>query len=384
MSYYWRDRSGASRFSLFFAALAGAVIGGLVVGALLLTYAQRTPSPAAPPSEIGSAPAQEGDQTPSDRLTPQAYSVATAAERVGPSVVKIATKQEEVVYSFFFHPMVQEREGLGSGVVIDSSGYILTNNHVIADTTEIAVVLADGRQFPAKIVGGDSFTDIAVVKVEGAGLPVADLGNSDQLVVGEPAITIGNPYGFDHTVTAGVVSALNRSLERGQSEPAMEGLIQTDAPINPGNSGGALVSQDGRVIGINTAIIQQAQGIGFAIPINTAREVASQIIQYGKVRRPYVGVAEVVPIDRQIASRYGLPVDHGLLIASVMRHSPAERAGLAPNDIIVSINDSSVATVEDVRKAVLKSSIGDTLKFTVVGRYSARQRDVKVVLTEAP
>lgn len=384
MSYYWRDHSGASRFSLFFAALAGAVIGGLVVGALLLTYAQRTPSPAAPPSEIGSAPAQEGDQTPSDRLTPQAYSVATAAERVGPSVVKIATKQEEVVYSFFFHPMVQEREGLGSGVVIDSSGYILTNNHVIADTTEIAVVLADGRQFPAKIVGGDSFTDIAVVKVEGAGLPVADLGNSDQLVVGEPAITIGNPYGFDHTVTAGVVSALNRSLERGQSEPAMEGLIQTDAPINPGNSGGALVSQDGRVIGINTAIIQQAQGIGFAIPINTAREVASQIIQYGKVRRPYVGVAEVVPIDRQIASRYGLPVDHGLLIASVMRHSPAERAGLAPNDIIVSINDSSVATVEDVRKAVLKSSIGDTLKFTVVGRYSARQRDVKVVLTEAP
>ncbi|MDD4337924.1 MAG: trypsin-like peptidase domain-containing protein, partial [Firmicutes bacterium] len=352
MGYY--DRWGRPRrfgFPLFLAALAGAIIGGLVVGMLLIG---RIPEQQVAPVPQLSAPVDDEGLPPEERLSSEAYSVAIAAKKVSPSVVKIATKQEEVVFSFFFRPIIQEREGLGSGVIIDASGYILTNYHVIQDVTEIVVVLADGRQFPGSVVGGDVYTDLAVVKVEGQDLPVAELGNSDQIMIGEPAVAIGNPYGFDHTVTAGVVSALNRSIETDQrSGLVLENLIQTDAPINPGNSGGALVTTDGKVVGINTAIIQEAQGIGFAIPINAARDVANEIIQYGKVRRPYLGVAEIVVVNRSIAVRYGLAVDQGIYISSVVRNSPADRAGLGRGDIIIAIDDAEVTTADDVRRCVL-------------------------------
>ncbi|MDD2202297.1 MAG: trypsin-like peptidase domain-containing protein [Firmicutes bacterium] len=382
MGYY--DRWGRPRrfgFPLFLAALAGAIIGGLVVGMLLIG---RIPEQQVAPVPQLSAPVDDEGLPPEERLSSEAYSVAIAAKKVSPSVVKIATKQEEVVFSFFFRPIIQEREGLGSGVIIDASGYILTNYHVIQDVTEIVVVLADGRQFPGSVVGGDVYTDLAVVKVEGQDLPVAELGNSDQIMIGEPAVAIGNPYGFDHTVTAGVVSALNRSIETDQrSGLVLENLIQTDAPINPGNSGGALVTTDGKVVGINTAIIQEAQGIGFAIPINAARDVANEIIQYGKVRRPYLGVAEIVVVNRSIAVRYGLAVDQGIYISSVVRNSPADRAGLGRGDIIIAIDDAEVTTADDVRRCVLKSAIGDKMKFTVVGA-NRRQREVTVTLGEMP
>ena len=382
MGYY--DRWGRPRgfgFPLFVAALVGAVIGGLVVGMLLIG---RIPQQQAAPAPQLSTPSDDEILPPSERLSAEAYSIASAAKKVSPAVVKIATRQEELVFSFFFRPIIQEREGLGSGVIIDASGHILTNYHVIKNVTEIVVVLADGRQFPGSVVGVDPYTDIAVVKMEGEGLPVAELGNSDQIVIGEPVVAIGNPYGFDHTVTAGVVSALNRSISTDERDGVvLENLIQTDAPINPGNSGGALVTTDGKVVGINTAIIQGAQGIGFAIPINVARNVANEIIQYGKVKRPYLGVSEVVVVSRDIALRYGLAVDSGIYISSVVRGSPADRAGLGRGDIIIAINGAQVATADDVRRCVLKSSIGDQMTFTVVGT-NRRQRDVVVTLGEMP
>lgn len=382
MGYY--DRWGRPRgfgFPLFVAALVGAVIGGLVVGMLLIG---RIPQQQAAPAPQLSTPSDDEILPPSERLSAKAYSIASAAKKVSPAVVKIATRQEELVFSFFFRPVIQEREGLGSGVIIDASGHILTNYHVIKNVTEIVVVLADGRQFPGSVVGVDPYTDLAVVKIEGEGLPVAELGNSDQIVIGEPVVAIGNPYGFDHTVTAGVVSALNRSISTDERDGVvLENLIQTDAPINPGNSGGALVTTDGKVVGINTAIIQGAQGIGFAIPINVARNVANEIIQYGKVKRPYLGVSEVVVVSRNIALRYGLAVDSGIYISSVVRGSPADRAGLGRGDIIIAINGAQVATADDVRRCVLKSSIGDQMTFTVVGT-NRRQRDVVVTLGEMP
>jgi len=344
----------------------------------------RIPQQQAAPAPQLSTPSDDEILPPSERLSAEAYSIASAAKKVSPAVVKIATRQEELVFSFFFRPIIQEREGLGSGVIIDASGHILTNYHVIKNVTEIVVVLADGRQFPGSVVGVDPYTDLAVVKIEGEGLPVAELGNSDQIVIGEPVVAIGNPYGFDHTVTAGVVSALNRSISTDERDGVvLENLIQTDAPINPGNSGGALVTTDGKVVGINTAIIQGAQGIGFAIPINVARNVANEIIQYGKVKRPYLGVSEVVVVSRNIALRYGLAVDSGIYISSVVRGSPADRAGLGRGDIIIAINGAQVATADDVRRCVLKSSIGDQMTFTVVGT-NRRQRDVVVTLGEMP
>ena len=293
MSYYYGGyrKGGLAGLALFLAALAGAVIGGLLVGIVIVNY--YPVSREAQPAPVIPGPVEEGAQVPAPKLSDTTFSAAYAAKKVGSSVVKIATKQEALVYDFFFMPVVQEREGLGSGVIIDKSGYILTNNHVVEGVTEITVVLIDGRQLSGSIVGTDPYTDLAVIKVEGSDLPAAELGDSDKLVIGEPAIAIGNPYGFDHTVTAGVISAINRSVTIDTSTgQALEGLIQTDAPINPGNSGGALVTSTGTVIGINTAIVAQAQGIGLAIPINSARAVANEIIQYGKVRRPYVAYPE--------------------------------------------------------------------------------------------
>ena len=384
MSYYYGGyrKGGLAGLALFLAALAGAIIGGLLVGIVIVNYYPA--SREAQPAPVIPGPAGEGAQVPSPKLSDTTFSAAYAARKVGSSVVKIATKQEALVYDFFFMPVVQEREGLGSGVIIDKSGYILTNNHVVEGVTEITVVLVDGRQLPGSIVGTDPYTDLAVIKVDGADLPAAELGDSDNLVIGEPAIAIGNPYGFDHTVTAGVISAINRSVTIDASTGnALEGLIQTDAPINPGNSGGALVTSTGTVIGINTAIVAQAQGIGLAIPINSARAVANEIIQYGKVRRPYVGISRVTEIDRYVAARNRLPVDQGIYVSSVVRGGPADRAGVGPGDIIIAVDGQNIATATDLQKAVYKSAIGDTLEFTVVGT-NRRERTVRVVLTEAP
>ena len=259
--------------------------------------------------------------------TPRNF-VTEVYTKYGPSVVNITTVQ--LAYDFFFNVVPQE--GIGSGVIIDKDGYIITNNHVISGAQKIKVILSNSTEVDGKVVGTDPGTDIALIKIEppkGQKLPVALLGDSDSIQVGEWVVAIGNPLGLDQTVTVGVVSAMNRSM-LSEAGIAINGLIQTDAAINPGNSGGPLINARGEVIGINRAIISQSggsEGIGLAIPINTAKSVLSQLMEKGRVERPWLGV-EVREIYPRLAKRFGLPADTGLVITAVYKDSPAQAAGL--------------------------------------------------------
>lgn len=283
--------------------------------------------------------------------------VVRAAKAVGPAVVGITNKA--VARDFFNNPV--QVEGAGSGVVFRQDGYIVTNNHVISGAKEIVVSLADGRSFAGQVVGADELTDLAVVKVDADNLPAAELGDSDDIVVGEPAIAIGNPMGleFQGSVTSGVISALNRSLT---IQDRTLKLLQTDAAINPGNSGGALVNADGKVIGINSAKIARdgVEGMGFAIPINTVKEIVDELMDNGRVVRPYLGVGI---FDKESAARQGyiLNVDKGVYVEQVTLGGPADKAGLHRGDILLEIDGKEVNTVSEVRGTVLEHKVGDTV-----------------------
>jgi S1-C subfamily serine protease len=362
-------------------------VGGLLVGALLLNAVDRRlaalPQVQATGEEGGAGTGAPGGEALPPAAGGSPLAVAAIAKSVGPSVVKISTLRERVFYNFFFERMVQREEGLGSGVIFDSRGYVLTNYHVVEKATRIGVVLSDGRELAARVVGGDYYTDIAVLQVDGKDLPVARLGDSDALQVGGLAVAIGNPFGFDHTVTAGVISALGRSLPLDEEQGIyLENLIQTDAPINPGNSGGALVDETGAVVGINTAIIPEAQGIGFAIPIKTAKSVALEIIEHGRVPRPWIGITRLWAITPEVAREYRLPVDRGLAIVSYVRQSPAASAGLRRGDVIVSAGGKTVSTVADLRGAVEAAGIGGRLDLEVY--RDGRRVRVTVTVGEAP
>ncbi|WP_027340602.1 S1C family serine protease [Halonatronum saccharophilum] len=301
----------------------------------------------------------------------QEEAVKKAVKDVGPAVVSIVTVDTEIVRDFFFNPIPREREGLGSGVIIDKEGYILTNNHVISNADEIRVFLSDGRDYDAEFIGSDPRNDLAVIKVNGSDLPIAPLGDSDDLVAGQLAIAIGSPYDlqFQNTVTTGVVSALDREI-RPQSRNSrqvgvLDGLIQTDASINPGNSGGPLLDSQGRVIGINTAIIGDAQGIGFSIPINRAKEVIDDLINYGRVKRPWLGIYGS-PINQDVINYYNLPVDKGVIIARVVGDSPAAEGGLKRNDIILEANREEVGDMNKLRKIINEVGIGGELKLLLM------------------
>lgn len=284
--------------------------------------------------------------------------VVRAAKAVGPAVVGITNKA--VARDWFNNPV--QVEGAGSGVIFRKDGYIVTNNHVISGAKEIIVSLSDGRSLSGKLVGADELTDLAVVKVDADDLPTAEFGDSDDIMVGEPAIAIGNPMGleFQGSVTSGVISALNRSLE---IDDRVLKVVQTDAAINPGNSGGALVNADGKVIGINSAKIARSdiEGMGFAIPINTVKDIVNELMTSGKVTRPYLGVGI---FDKETAGRYGyiLNVDKGVYIESVTVNGPAYKAGLRRGDIILSIGDKETNKVSDVRNTILDSKVGDSVK----------------------
>jgi S1-C subfamily serine protease len=315
-----------------------------------------------------------------DTLLLDAYSRAVigAVEKVSPSVVNIEVHQT-VRSRRRAEP--QERRGGGSGFIFTPDGLILTNSHVVHDAQRIEATLTDGRRFPARTIGDDPATDLAVIQIDGPGLVAATLGDSQALRVGQLVMAIGSPYGFQSTVTAGVVSALGRSL-RSYSGRLIEDVIQTDASLNPGNSGGPLVSSDGHVVGVNTATILPAQGICFAIGINTAKFVASRLLRDGRIRRSYIGVsAQTAPIHRRLVRYYDLPKETGVVVLDTEPNSPAQRAGLRDGDMIVALDAQPVAGVDDLHRVLSDVRAGGRSALTVI-RGTERLR-VSIVPEEA-
>ena len=289
-----------------------------------------------------------------------AYStaVSSAAASITPSVVNIEVRKDE-------------QRGGGSGFFFTPDGFILTNSHVVTGASSIDVTLLDGTRCAASVIGNDPHTDLAVLRISAPTQVPARFGDSDTIRPGQLAIAVGNPLGFKTTVTAGVVSALGRTM-RTQSGRLIDSVIQTDAALNPGNSGGPLVNARGDVIGVNTAVILPAQGICFAIAINTAKFVAARLIRDGRVTRSYIGVAaQSVPLHRRVVRFYNLPVERGVLVISAEKASPAEAAGLQQGDVIVAFGDKPVTGVDDLHRVLTEEQIGQSIEVTVI-RHTER------------
>jgi len=316
---------------------------------------------------------------PSDSALLDAYSnaVISASEKISPSVVKIDVAQAGRSRS----GEPRERQGGGSGFVFTPDGLILTNSHVVHRATRIQVSFSDGHRFPAHTIGDDPATDLAVIRIDAPQIVAAPLGDSQKLRVGQLAIAIGNPYGFQYTVTAGVVSALGRSL-RSYSGRLIDDVIQTDASLNPGNSGGPLVTSDGRVVGVNTATIMGAQGLCFAIGINTAKFVAGRLLRDGRIRRAYIGVeAQTAPLHRRLVRFYDLLQESGVIVSAVTPGSPAQRAGLREGDVIVALDGKAVAGVDDLHRLLTDAHVGVSSSLTVL-RWTEKL-ELQVVPQEA-
>jgi S1-C subfamily serine protease len=310
-------------------------------------------------------------------MTIDESAVLEVVEKVTKSVVNINTVRLLHDYYYQVHPV----QGMGSGVIIDPKGHIITNHHVIAGAEKIDVALASGEVLSGKLVGTCASEDVAVLKVDGDNLPTAELGDSDQLRVGQTVFAIGNPFGLagGPSVTKGVISAVKRSIrsERG----LIENLVQTDASINPGNSGGPLVDVQGRVVAINEAIVPFAQGIGFAIPVNSVKKCASDIITHGRVLRPWLGVSGL-SVTPEIASYYSLPVKRGALIADVMAGSPADKAEMRRGDIIIGFGDKAINSIDELVKEVQRRKIGEKTKVLMLRGVEKWMADV--ILEKTP
>lgn len=357
------------------------------------------------PIEPDSAPVVQSlkmDSVPAARSPLQAQNsnfIAAAVERVGPAVVRIDSSRQvsndlpgafrNPFFRRFFGdelPAPKERieRGTGSGFILSPDGRILTNAHVVSGTDMVEVTLKDGRTFEGRVVGADSVTDVAVVKINANKLPVVKLGRSDGLIPGQWAIAIGNPLGLDNTVTAGIISAIGRTSSQVGVPDKRVSFIQTDAAINPGNSGGPLLNDRGEVIGINTAIRADAQGLGFAIPIETAQRVAEQLFSKGRVDHPYLGIqmVDLTPALRKEindSSELKLKVnrDEGVLIVRVMENSPAAKAGIQQGDIIQKVEGQSVKAAADVQAKVEASKIGANLKLEILRNGQPQQIQIK-------
>jgi S1-C subfamily serine protease len=303
----------------------------------------------------------------SDDSLLDAYSAAVtaAAERVSPSVVNVEIRQRpDNRQPSPSRPM--ELRGSGSGFVFTPDGFILTNSHVVHRASRLGVTLPDGRSFEAHLIGEDPDTDLAVIRVIADGLVPAVLGDSKSIRVGQLVVAIGNPYGFQCTVTAGVVSALGRSL-RSHSGRLIDDVVQTDAALNPGNSGGPLVTSRGEVIGVNTAVILPAQGLCFAIAINTAKHVAGLLIRNGKIRRGHIGVAgQNVTLHRRLVHQHSLAVTSGILVISVEPKGPAHRAGLREGDVIVAYGSHPVASIDELHRLLTEEQVGTKIELTLL------------------
>ena len=344
-------------------------------------------------------PAARADLSASRRTA-----IVTAAQRVSPAVVSVSVIATRVVRTdpfggflrdeFWdrFAPYVEEKQripALGSGVIVDPKGIVVTNEHVVRDAEKVTVTLTDGRQFPAKVLGSSPTYDLAVLDIEGDRLPVAPLGDSDDLVVGEWAIAIGNPFGYlledqQPTVTAGVVSATRRDIKSNATDTGVyKNMIQTDAAINPGNSGGPLVNGDGEVVGINTFIFTQgggSLGIGFAIPINLVRKITGEVAKYGRIRTAYPGM-QIQEVTPELAARLGWK-EGGVVVTRVEDGGPADKAGIKVRDRFVKVNGIVVHGIEDAQRGIYGLQVGDPLDVTV--QRDGKDLRVKVVLGEVP
>ncbi len=320
--------------------------------------------------------------------------VTEAVQKVSPAVVNISSEYAvqqrsgpffpsdpffDSFFRDFFDPAPRreyKRTSLGSGVIIDGKqGFILTNSHVIAQSGKITVILKDEREFEATVVGADRDSDLAVLRISSPErLPAAEMGNSEDLMIGEDVIAIGNPFGFSHTVTTGVISAINRSIRT--EDTVYHDFIQTDASINPGNSGGPLLNINGELIGINTAIYAKAQGIGFAIPINKARRIVEELIQYGEVSESWVGIT-VQPLDPRLAGYLNLQGQSGVMVRSVDPGSPAHNAGIAEGDVIVAADRQDIRSTGDFYAVMKGISPGDTLTLTMVRKGKTWKASLK-------
>lgn len=341
-----------------------------------------------------SGPAGAGaDEDRFPRRTP----VVEAVQRVGPAVVNIFTEEAPRRYKnpfrdffgsnlldpFFrqFTPRASERRSLGSGVLIRPDGTILTNEHVIAKAVRIQVTLSDNREFDAKLIGADIKSDLAVIKIESdQPLPHVEMGRSNDLMIGETVIAIGNPFGLKHTVTSGIISALDRTLHAGRKQ-VYNDFIQVDASINPGNSGGPLLNINGELIGINTAIFQDAQGIGFAIPIDTARRIVEDLIEFGKVFRGWVGVS-VQDLNPALARQFDLDRVRGVLVTRVFEDSPAKLGGLRPGDVLLAIDRHELKDKSDFKRKMTSYTVGSELEVTY--RRAGRDHKLKLNVVKVP
>jgi serine protease Do len=346
-------------------------------------------------TQILSAEAQTENETIS--LENFSMSIADIAEKVGPAVVNIDTVRmvsqsspfgDDPIFRRFFGEQFDEysktipQKGTGSGFIINKEGYILTNEHVVHKANEIKVTLADGREFTGKVIGSDQTSDLAIVKIEsGDNLPMVELGDSESLRVGEIVIAIGNPYGLQQTVTMGVVSAKNRSIPGGIAGNVYKDFIQTDTAINPGNSGGPLLNTKGEVIGVNTAIIPFAQGIGFAIPINTAKRNIDDLINLGRVRRSWLGVyiQEVTP---EIAEQFNLSEAKGILVGQIIEESPAEKSGIKRGDIITGVNGEEVNLPQQLQDKIRDIEIGKNADIEII--RDGKRISLTVKINEMP
>jgi len=304
--------------------------------------------------------------------------IISAVQKVGPAVVSVATVR--VIQENLFDAVPVR--GLGSGIIFDSNGGILTNHHIVEGVQKVEVATPDGKKFEGEVLGSDALSDIAVIRVDGENLPSVKLGDSDKIVPGQIAIAVGNPYGFllpGPTVTVGVVSALQRHIH--VEDHMYEDLIQTDAAINPGNSGGALADSSGLVVGVNTANIPFAQGIGFAIPINTARRIAKEIIEHGRVLRPYLGIAGI-PLTRDVSEYYNIADKKGVLVVRVGRGSPAQRSGMQAGDTLLQADGKPVEKWEDLQHVLQGKKVGENLDLLI--SREGRQGKISIRLEEAP
>ncbi len=357
---------------------------------------------AATPTQTTTSTTSITTKAPGGILALAENTVADIASKVSDSVVNIDTRRSitltsmsgiDPMQNFLFgpgmgfdfpqqHPKVYEQKGTGSGVIFRSDGYILTNNHVAGNADVIEVTLNDKRKYRAKVVGKDRFTDLALLKIDGVNnLPAANFGESKTLRPGDWAIAIGSPLGFDHTVTLGIISALGRLLPAGQNETSSLGnvqLIQTDAAINPGNSGGPLLNIHGDVIGITTAIRGDAQNIGFAIPVDVAKDVAQQLLDKGSIARAYIGIY-MQDLNESIArSLHISPSTKGVLVARAAEGSPAEKAGLSQGDVIVKVDGEAVSSSKEVQAIVRKHKPGDSVEFLVARGNELAAATVKI------